>query len=267
MSISDNVSRRDFLKSALSVSVFASLNGGVLLGRDTIGLRSENGTITGVVAIDLDQYPALNEVMGSVRLEFPNLPIFDQCTFGVGGDAFGRVMLSRVGPTEFSAVSARCTHNSCCIDDFNKDTERFRCQCHGSEFSISGDVMRGPASAPLTSYDTTFDGDRSVSIDIPGLPTAVMSESTSLTMLGQSTPNPVRDEARIEYTLHRGGQVNLAIFNLRGELIRSLVQSYQTPGVYAVRTDCSSLAAGIYVYRLSTSFGYSASRRMTVGAG
>lgn len=53
------------------------------------------------------------------------------------------------------ALLASCTHQGCQPDPVG---DRLICPCHGSEFSMSGDVLEGPADRPLTRYDVTSDG-------------------------------------------------------------------------------------------------------------
>ena len=46
------------------------------------------------------------------------------------------------------AMWARCTHLGCTPNWFQAEN-RFRCPCHGSNFSTVGDVIAGPAPRPL----------------------------------------------------------------------------------------------------------------------
>src|SRR4051812_40455745 len=46
------------------------------------------------------------------------------------------------------AMWARCTHLGCTPNWFQAET-RFRCPCHGSNYTIYGDVIAGPAPKPL----------------------------------------------------------------------------------------------------------------------
>ena len=48
----------------------------------------------------------------------------------------------------FYALWARCTHLGCTPNWFG-DQNRFRCPCHGSNFTQQGDVIAGPAPKPL----------------------------------------------------------------------------------------------------------------------
>lgn len=48
----------------------------------------------------------------------------------------------------FRALSAVCTHLGC-ITRYQPDRNIIACPCHGSKFTIAGDVIAGPAPRPL----------------------------------------------------------------------------------------------------------------------
>ena len=48
----------------------------------------------------------------------------------------------------FHALSAVCTHLGC-ITRFQPDRNIIACPCHGSQFTLAGDVVAGPAPRPL----------------------------------------------------------------------------------------------------------------------
>ena len=57
------------------------------------------------------------------------------------------------------AVSLVCTHRGCIV----KAQQRgFECPCHGSRFTSSGVVEKGPAPAPLVWHKVTFEGDECI---------------------------------------------------------------------------------------------------------
>ena len=58
-----------------------------------------------------------------------------------------RVWIVRT-PTGFYAMWARCTHLGC-TPNWWGDQNRFKCPCHGSNYTMDGDVIAGPAPMPL----------------------------------------------------------------------------------------------------------------------
>ena len=54
------------------------------------------------------------------------------------------------------------------------------CPAHGSQFDPDGSLVSGPAGSPLTAYNTTFDGNKIVSIEIPGLGFLVGADTVAL---------------------------------------------------------------------------------------
>lgn len=80
---------------------------------------------------------------------------------GVGGAATVRVatgtyLVARTAQNSFAAVTAVCTHEGCAVTGFANSL--YVCPCHGSEFSTSGSVVKGPASSALRQFPTTFEG-------------------------------------------------------------------------------------------------------------
>lgn len=62
-----------------------------------------------------------------------------------------------------SATGATCTHLGCQIRPANTF---FRCPCHGSTFTLDGNVVRGPAARPLARY-TLHVVDDHIVIELP----------------------------------------------------------------------------------------------------
>ena len=65
------------------------------------------------------------------------------------------VIVLHVADTDYRAFSNICTHAGCGITTFVDD--RFRCQCHGSEYDMQGQNVVGPALFPLKRYDVNVD--------------------------------------------------------------------------------------------------------------
>jgi hypothetical protein len=71
----------------------------------------------------------------------------------------------------------------------------------------------------------------------------------------QNFPNPFNPVTTIRYSLGENTQVSLKIYNVHGQLIRTLVSGEQTEGLKSVIWDGKndlgqSVASGIYIYRL-----------------
>lgn len=76
--------------------------------------------------------------------------------------------------------------------------------------------------------------------------------------LEQNYPNPFNTETIIKYRLSNNYYVSLQIFNIQGQLVRTLVNGRQSAGNYSVYWDGTSdrqkpLTGGVYVYSLRAS--------------
>jgi hypothetical protein len=71
--------------------------------------------------------------------------------------------------------------------------------------------------------------------------------------LEQNYPNPFNPETTFRYTLAKGGNVQLEIYNAIGEKVETVVKSNQVAGEHEVRWNATHLAGGVYYYRLRVS--------------
>jgi Rieske Fe-S protein len=116
----------------------------------------------GILEVNVSQFPALQNVKGSVRLLFNSL---------LGSRPTGTlypVLVNRAATNQFYTLSARCTHQGCAAPAFDPSFGASICPCHLSQFAIDGAVLGGPATLPLTRYSNSFDGSL-LCIEIPGL--------------------------------------------------------------------------------------------------
>ena len=64
------------------------------------------------------------------------------------------IYLTQLPDGNFSALLMLCTHKQCDVKPLGNKLD---CPCHGSEFSNTGVVLKGPASKPLVNYIVTVD--------------------------------------------------------------------------------------------------------------
>ena len=59
------------------------------------------------------------------------------------------------------AVSSVCTHMGCDVE-YDKKLGHLLCPCHGSQYSLGGDNIKGPAKKPLKRYSISTENGRVV---------------------------------------------------------------------------------------------------------
>jgi hypothetical protein len=79
--------------------------------------------------------------------------------------------------------------------------------------------------------------------------------------LSQNYPNPFNPNTIIEYSIPETGYIKLKVYDILGNEVITLVNEEKTPGNYSVEWNASSLASGVYVYRLQAG-SYMQTRKM-----
>ena len=95
--------------------------------------------------------------------------------------------------------------------------------------------------------------------DDPGVPALT-------TELSGNYPNPFNPETTIRYSLRDAGPVSIGIYNLKGQLVKTLVHETKAAGTYNVvwtGTDQNgrAVSSGVYYYKMNAG-SYSSSRKM-----
>jgi hypothetical protein len=88
----------------------------------------------------------------------------------------------------------------------------------------------------------------------PDSTTAVSDHRISFSdfQLNQNYPNPFNPSTKISYTLKDEGYVKLLIYDIKGELLSTLVNEKQQQGSYEVDfTLPGNISTGVYIYRLT----------------
>ncbi len=80
--------------------------------------------------------------------------------------------------------------------------------------------------------------------------------------LYQNYPNPFNNETKIKFSLNESSEVELSIFNIKGELVESLVQGKYGKGIHSVNFRAEGLTSGIYYYNLNINNEVVATKKM-----
>ena len=70
---------------------------------------------------------------------------------------FDRIIIARPRGDEFVAVSQTCTHQKVIVQ-YDAVDKQFHCPNHGSNFTLDGKVINGPATQALKKYNTVLSG-------------------------------------------------------------------------------------------------------------
>ncbi|MBV6419072.1 MAG: hypothetical protein DAHOPDDO_00282 [Ignavibacteriaceae bacterium] len=79
--------------------------------------------------------------------------------------------------------------------------------------------------------------------------------------LDQNYPNPFNPTTTIKYSVAEDGFVKLAVYNLLGEEVATIVNNVQKAGRYEINFNASRLSSGVYIYRIETPH-YNSSKKL-----
>ena len=90
-------------------------------------------------------------------------------------------------------------------------------------------------------------------VNEPGVATSVndrLETHPEAFQLYAAYPNPFNPQTTIRFSLAAESRVNLSVFNLHGQRVRTLLNERRAPGDYYVLFDASGLPSGAYFYTL-----------------
>jgi uncharacterized delta-60 repeat protein len=120
----------------------------------------------------------------------------------------------------------------------------------------SGNVYIAGGSRSGTTFDyTTIKYSQTIGIQNTG------SEIPADYTLSQNYPNPFNPVTNIEFSLPKGSNAKLIIYDITGKQVAELVNQNLQAGTYKVDFDASHLSSGTYFYRL-TAGDYSMVKKM-----
>ncbi len=88
-----------------------------------------------------------------------------------------------------------------------------------------------------------------------------MLQNPSGISLSHNYPNPFSNQTSIAYSLSRGADVTISVYNVMGQEVANLVNNFRTAGSYSVVWDASDVPAGIYTFRIKAD-GFAQTKKM-----
>ena len=130
---------------------------------------------------------------------------------------------------------------------------------NGIAASVTGDTLfiselNQPGLIRIIALNTTS-GD----IDIPKEPFAYK--------LNSCIPNPVSDQAIIEFELGEAEHTLLSIYNMQGQVVDTLINGLMPKGSHRITWNTHGLAGGTYFYQLSAGPFYAQKKVVVLGSG
>lgn len=116
------------------------------------------------------------------------------------------------------------------------------------DFTV-GEVLSGSAGGETI---TLYKGSAMQPYLLPAFsPTGAETDEVPLVFrLGQNYPNPFNPTTTIEFDLPESADVQLDIYNVLGMHVATLVDTRMQSGSHTFQFNGSTLASGVYVYRL-----------------
>jgi hypothetical protein len=108
---------------------------------------------------------------------------------------------------------------------------------------------------PFTPYTLTSDGyviHTGINVVYPTGTSSNENQVPGVYKLEQNYPNPFNPVTNISYSIPKAGNVKLAVYDVLGREIASLVNEYKTAGNYMVSFNAENLASGLYMYKIES---------------
>jgi VCBS repeat-containing protein len=140
----------------------------------------------------------------------------------------------------------------------------------GIEDASNGDLFTLIVSAANTDALGTISGEARLNAAASSALGAVdVIEIPDSYTLSQNYPNPFNPTTSIQYQLPEATGVKIAVFDMQGRLVRTIVNQEQKAGTYTVQWDGRSesgvqAASGMYIYQIRTESFVSTKRMMLV---
>jgi cytochrome b6-f complex iron-sulfur subunit len=109
---------------------------------------------------DAQSLPSVSATVSGRTVSIPagaGTPLAASGAMATAQTSIGTFLVTRSDSTSATVLTATCTHEGCTINGFAGS--QFVCPCHGSTFTNSGAVVKGPATRSLQQYNALVTGD------------------------------------------------------------------------------------------------------------
>ena len=103
----------------------------------------------------------------------------------------------------------------------------------------------------VTSRNGPWNHAPSLTVTVTGTVASVGDEQPLSYALEQNFPNPFNPSTLIAFSIPTAAPVTLAVYNLTGELVSTLVNEPKAAGRYTVTFESPGLPSGMYLYRIT----------------
>lgn len=168
-------------------------------------------------------------------------------------------------------IESHAANGSVTLLVYSVDGHAFRAGTLSTLLSLPVTVHGGATAEGMLSLSQVVAADaqaQSIPVTL-GASAVKVSALPTVFALKANRPNPFNPRTQITYDVPQPTHVTLAVYNLLGQEVIRLVDDVKAPGRYVVTWDGRNgqgvtVASGVYLYRLTTSTGFTQTRRMTL---
>jgi C1A family cysteine protease len=225
---------------------------------DATGGRTGGGIVTPLVTGDVDWEGFIHSGIPDKFYAFGGCPIInDFDVLEKAGGTFSKIALHY--PVCYGTAHPAAIAN----ERVNSGSYPVRTMWFGFSYqNICDDVLASP--------EDRFEIARDVFqwMQNPVKPSVTQGEVPRAYRLNQNFPNPFNPTTSIKFDMKEKGVVTLKIYNVAGQLVRTLVDGVKDAGAYSVTWDGknnlgSGVGSGIYFYKMETK-GFSATKKLVL---
>lgn len=107
-------------------------------------------------------------------------------------------------------------------------------------------------------------GNRLISFVLFDAVNKIIAERFLQFTVSQNYPNPGREMTAIDIVMPNADKILFRIYNLQGKIVQTVLNEYLNTGKHTIQLNLSTLNPGIYIYRISSTNGLSAVKKMMV---